>query len=676
MSLLAGRGGRTVKRRRPPKRPQAGPAHSTGWVQRVPDAASASGASAHAASSPSSATKRRTARAMVQRTTFESCRPHQRSSSVSRWPGVWHSGPRILIRNLKPHTGGGMPSRGAPLRAVDLVVLACGSCILGACASGPSGHARPCSAGAFVEVGRVRTLAGTAGVAGWEDGTRASFNSPFRAAVTPDGTTALITDTFNCRIRSVDLSTGEVATFAGEGCRQIFEWEGNATSGARFGHVTAIAISPDGATVLVSDEEHPMIRAIDMAAPRRVRTLAGSPAEAGSHNTADGYGTSASFAQGINGLAFSSDGSRVFAVDNLKIREIVVSISPPAVSTVVASGLQHPAHDIAVSPDDEIVFTAVDGSCDIRTIDIDVAAVHVLAGGGSCSWADGVGTNARFGNVFDAHEFSIDRSPDGSKLLVGDWANHVIRLVDVTTGTVETVAGSGGQGYQDGHATAAKFSFPTGVAFTPDGREAIVVDRYNHLIRAISLGECRNCSAGTYTNVTDAPSCLACPRGKFQSRAGATSCDLCPANTYAALPSSAFCATCPSGTTATPGAAECVCIAGTNCTEPTDQPAGDDACTISRPCDCGTDGCSCGFYRSSACSDYCCPCPAGAYCDCFSACLGDLCSCGRAMLVVRWLKAGVNSLPPPTYHRTYFSCHPRTAKALPARNLLGGDRGA
>lgn len=47
-------------------------------------------------------------------------------------------------------------------------------------------------------------------------------------------------------------------------------------------------------------------------------------------------------------------------------------------------------------------------------------------------------------------------------------------------------AGSGQQGYQDGEATQAKFSYPYGVTVNQQTGDVYVGDYYNHVIRKIT----------------------------------------------------------------------------------------------------------------------------------------------------------------------------------------------
>ncbi|EOD13320.1 hypothetical protein EMIHUDRAFT_246966 [Emiliania huxleyi CCMP1516] len=83
--------------------------------------------------------------------------------------------------------------------------------------------------------------------------------------------------------------------------------------------------------------------------------------------------------------------------------------------------------------------------------------------------ADGVGDAAEFYNPR-----GIVTSPDGGALFVADWSNHKIRRVEVATGAVTILAGSGTRGREDGVGDSAEFYDPTEVALSPDGSTLFV----------------------------------------------------------------------------------------------------------------------------------------------------------------------------------------------------------
>jgi sugar lactone lactonase YvrE len=77
--------------------------------------------------------------------------------------------------------------------------------------------------------------------------------------------------------------------------------------------------------------------------------------------------------------------------------------------------------------------------------------------------------------------------PDG-RLYIGDEKNNLIRAVDLDTGVIETVVGTGEATFNgDGMGPLeTSLNRPSGVVFGPDGA-AYILDTYNHRIRRVSL---------------------------------------------------------------------------------------------------------------------------------------------------------------------------------------------
>ena len=110
-------------------------------------------------------------------------------------------------------------------------------------------------------------------------------------------------------------------------------------------------------------------------------------------------------------------------------------------------------------------------------------SVSTVAGGAGCAregYADGTGADALF-----SHPSSITIDANGIAV-VADVGNNRLRLVDLATGSVTTLAGRKG-GFVDGLAVAAQFSGPEGVAIDRSGN-AVVCDSGNHRLRVITAG--------------------------------------------------------------------------------------------------------------------------------------------------------------------------------------------
>jgi len=123
----------------------------------------------------------------------------------------------------------------------------------------------------------------------------------------------------------------------------------------------------------------------------------------------------------------------------------------------------------------------------------DEVVVSTLAGS-SGGYADGIGTAARF-----SFPFGVATDAAGN-VYVGDRTNHKIRKI-TPAGEVSTLAGST-QGYADGTGTAAQFSGPAGVATDAAGN-VYVADIGNHKIRKITPDGVVSTLAGSIKGYAD-----------------------------------------------------------------------------------------------------------------------------------------------------------------------------
>jgi len=483
--------------------------------------------------------------------------------------------------------------------------------------------------------------------AGTRDGTRALFRRPAGVAFSRDGAQVAVADAGNDQIRVVGAATGNASTVGGAGRTGPGFADGVA---GRFHGPLGLDFSPDGSLLAVADAQNGRIRLIEDAlgaARAQSRTLAGGSTA----GTADGVGTAARFRQPAD-VAFSPDGQWLVVADAGSHRVRMVAVASGATTslagTLSESGLadgtagrvrfNYPC-GVAFSPDGRTVAVADAGNHAVRLISVPAAAawenatVRTLAGGGIAGFADG-----------NSSSFSDPRgvsfSPDGSVVAVADAGNHAIRIVNVASRTTTTIgdraaiASQIGDGrFGDGAVPA--FFRPTGVAFSPDGKQIAVADSGNNAIRLVSL-DCIECPAATYkgapgsADCTQCPSnstsragsqaladclcrrglvmvngtCLACKAGSFNSVEGAATCTPCPAGTYSsetAAVSDRTCSPCPRFAFSDAGSASkatCVCIPGFS-----GAPGQDINCSA----------CARGFYKDVNGSTACQPCASGTF---------------------------------------------------------------
>ena len=102
---------------------------------------------------------------------------------------------------------------------------------------------------------------------------------------------------------------------------------------------------------------------------------------------------------------------------------------------------------------------------------------YILAGGSNGS-QDGTGSAAKFNNPTDIIFV-------GSDLFIADQDNHKIRKLVIATGEVTTLAGTGAAGSTDGPGAQAMFNKPSGM--TTDRVHLYVADQDNHKIRKVNI---------------------------------------------------------------------------------------------------------------------------------------------------------------------------------------------
>lgn len=284
-----------------------------------------------------------------------------------------------------------------------------------------------------------------------------------------------VADTYNNRIRRIDIISGEVTTFAG-GAYGFYDATGTF---AEFAHPASLAT--DGTNLFVADTENHRIRQIVISSGA-VTTIAGG----GSAGYVNGTGLGAKFfyPQGI-----ATDGTSVFVTEvggELGIRQI--DIATRAVSTlagnITASTIDgrgtsasfNAAEGLAVSGGDLFV-TEIGGNFAIRRVNIQSRDVTTIAGGSGSGFLDATGTAAMF-------YYPNAVSSDGSLLYIADKSNCRIRKVDLNSMSVTTFAGTGNAGSDNGTKLASTFNYPKGlvaygtkVYVTTDANEIRVIEK-------------------------------------------------------------------------------------------------------------------------------------------------------------------------------------------------------
>jgi sugar lactone lactonase YvrE len=135
---------------------------------------------------------------------------------------------------------------------------------------------------------------------------------------------------------------------------------------------------------------------------------------------------------------------------------------------------------------------AVDGTGNLYIADTGSNRVRVLTPGGTINAFAGNGV-AGYGGDTGLATAALLNAPGGlaidasGNVVIADTSNHRVRQVDIGTGIITTIAGTGVPGLSgDLHlATVASLDYPNGLAFDPAGN-LYIADTGNERIRAIN----------------------------------------------------------------------------------------------------------------------------------------------------------------------------------------------
>ncbi len=130
------------------------------------------------------------------------------------------------------------------------------------------------------------------------------------------------------------------------------------------------------------------------------------------------------------------------------------------------------------------IYIADTGNHCIRKVTIATGIITTVAGTGTAGFS-GDGGAATAARMNTPTSVVIDASDN---IYIADQFNHRVRMVDASTGLISTVAGTGTPGFSGdgGSAVAAKLNRPYGVALDAAG-DLYIADRSNNRVRKLSM---------------------------------------------------------------------------------------------------------------------------------------------------------------------------------------------
>lgn len=324
--------------------------------------------------------------------------------------------------------------------------------------------------------------------------TLAAVSLPVALAVNPAGDLFVAEQEGN-RIRRIDHATGVITTVAGTG-EFGFAGDGGPATAARLYRPRGLAFDPSGG-LFISDSENFRIRRVS---PAGVITTYGGTGESGFGG--DG-GPAAAALFSPAGLANDYDGTGLAVVDEANNRVRRISYDTTNVFTIAGTGLFGYLGDLgpatsaglrqpwrsAVGPDGGL-YVADSENGRIRRVDRETRTITTYAGGGS--GPDGGPAESAELNFPAGIAFDLA----GNLLIAETWGGR-IRKVEKSTGLIRTFAGGGEQVGDGGPATSARLEAPLGVAVDRSGNVLVAEAQQNRVRRIDATTGIITTAAGT-----------------------------------------------------------------------------------------------------------------------------------------------------------------------------------
>ena len=289
----------------------------------------------------------------------------------------------------------------------------------------------------------VSTLIGT-GTAGSSD---RQVNNPYGFAIGRDGA-LYFCDLDNQRIRRIDLRTRRTATVAGSG-EKGFAGDGGMATAASLNMPHEIQFDRHGHLYIAERDSH-VIRKVD-AKTGVISTFAGT-GRAGF--SGDGGPAAAAELRQPHSIAVAPDGQALLVCDigNHRLRRIAFATG--AIDTIGGTGERRPTPDgaplagtplngprtMAFDAAGTLYLALREGNA-VYAVDRRSSRVRHLAGTGEQGYS-GDGGPARLARLGGPKGLAWWRGA----LYVADTENHVIRKIDLRTGIIRTVLGTGQRG--------------------------------------------------------------------------------------------------------------------------------------------------------------------------------------------------------------------------------------
>lgn len=298
-------------------------------------------------------------------------------------------------------------------------------------------------------------------------------------------------DKGNARVRKINRYTRIISTIAGTGNFTDSLGDGKLATEAKL--VTPFGIALDNNNNIFITENHGnRVRKVE-ASTGIINTIAGTGEP---FSTGDGgFAIHAKF-NFPHGIILDKYGD-IYLADNNRIRKITTSTG--IINAFAGTGKLGYSGDgnlailaelywvqgIALDHFNNLYAADAFNNC-IRKINANTGTISTITGLGGIGneGYSGDGGPATFARLNNPSDIAVDNS---GNIYIADSGNDCIRKIDVTTGNIITIAGTGVPGYSGdgGLATCAQLNHPRSIAIDASGN-IYISDAYNHCIRKLT----------------------------------------------------------------------------------------------------------------------------------------------------------------------------------------------
>ncbi|MEO0565165.1 MAG: thioredoxin-like domain-containing protein, partial [Chloroflexota bacterium] len=300
-----------------------------------------------------------------------------------------------------------------------------------------------------------------------------ALNFPGKVLADADGGRLFIADSVNHRLVIADINSYEVLATIGNGARGFTDGD---YATAQFYKPQGMALSTDGTTLYVADTFNHTVRAVDLTA-ETVATVAGTGIQGTRRPSGTAFPALATNLRSPWALAFGDDDNTMYVAMAGTHQIWTLDLAAQSMRYVVGNGFEAQISttllDSELAQPSGLYFTDGDlyfadsESSTIRVADIDTDTVEVVSGTTENSLFTYGDVDGAPGESLLQHALGVTGDGEGI-IFIADTYNNKIK--QITTDGFETITLTGGSaGFRDGTLAEARFHEPGGLSYA-DGR--------------------------------------------------------------------------------------------------------------------------------------------------------------------------------------------------------------